>query len=266
MAKQKHHAAMQNTPWEPLKPALWVTMAITAHPMANWQRRAAPRSEQRALWLRYGPPCESISVETKLLPGDFQTSGCPDCCSVLITTSRCRRLPSRNICPSLNSQHPWWGRIWTSGGCRISRPSFLPRPPTFSPRGPATVFTHRSQKVPIPKSFSLQVGPVQVVHPALAQHTKVPVNLLKLRVCPPLSVWTDHVVSKDFPSFQWLLSSSFPSLSPFTPSVAVSLGEVGGGPAGQLGQNGSYLGLGNGTSVRGLCTCCWEWSQGMQTD
>lgn len=62
MAKQKHHAAMQNTPWEPLKPALWVTMATTAQPIANWQRRAAPRGEQRAFLLRYGPPCESITT------------------------------------------------------------------------------------------------------------------------------------------------------------------------------------------------------------
>lgn len=60
MAKQKHHAVIQNTPCEPLKPALWVTMATTAQPMANWQRRAAPRGEQRALLLRYGPPAESM--------------------------------------------------------------------------------------------------------------------------------------------------------------------------------------------------------------
>lgn len=62
MAKQKHHAAMQKTPCEPLKPALWVTIATTAQPAASWQRRAEPRGEQSALWFRYGPPCESMAM------------------------------------------------------------------------------------------------------------------------------------------------------------------------------------------------------------
>lgn len=61
MPKQKHHAAIQKKPCEPLKPAVWATMAITAQPIAIWQRRAAPRGEQRALLLRYGPPWESIT-------------------------------------------------------------------------------------------------------------------------------------------------------------------------------------------------------------
>ena len=58
-------------------------MATTAHPIANWQSRAAPRGEQRALWLRNGP-CESIagsSEERDLLRGDSQqatSSAWPD--------------------------------------------------------------------------------------------------------------------------------------------------------------------------------------------
>lgn len=62
----------------------------------------------------------------------------------------------------------------------------------------------------------------------------------------------------------------FPVTLSFHAVCRCKLGKVGGRggglSAGQLDQNGSYLGLGNGTSVRGICTCCWEWSQGMQTD
>lgn len=39
---------------------------------------------------------------------------------------------------------------------------------------------------------------------------------------------------------------------------AVSLCELRRGSAGQPDQHGSYLGLGNDTSVRGICTCCWD--------
>lgn len=38
-----------------------------------------------------------------------------------------------------------------------------------------------------------------------------------------------------------------------------------GGTAAQSDQNGSYLGLGTRTSVRGMCTCVGAWSRGKQT-
>lgn len=58
----------------------------------------------------------------------------------------------------------------------------------------------------------------------------------------------------------------FPVTLSFHDVCRCKLRKAGGGSAGQLDQNGSYLGLGNGTSVRGICTCCWEWACSQITD
>lgn len=128
-------------------------MAITAHPIANWQRRAAPRSEQRALWLRKGP-CESITGSSEgggLLRGDGQqmkTSGWPDAA----------HFESQHHVGSLFNPITWDG-VYTLSipdedgpGYQAVLPGLAPsfcsvRQPdlSFNPHAAATTLTHRSQ-------------------------------------------------------------------------------------------------------------------------
>lgn len=216
-------------------------MATTAHPIANWQRRAAPRREQRALWLRNGP-CESISGtsgEAKPLRGDFQqmrTSGWPDAAHFEsahhaasgFNPITCDRVQTLCIPGGDRSGYREVGLVSLPLVALLTPPDL-----SFLPHASAATLTHRSQT----GRFCCLVVPSEMF---LLNPGRFSPDCSSSRTCfssthrcssePPqitfLSLVVGCEISKALPLFQRVLSSYFLSLSPSMLFLSVSSGGV----------------------------------------